>query len=162
MRETTNSTRSANVCLIPPVTCDIFRKIFLATSKKIHSASLSACVAVVTRPKNGRHHHSQLPLPEKIQTVDRPIHVLNIGSGPFLIQLAPGPGIRHPVGGEFVIITCNRQPELAFIEVAPGGWKSYEMVLRYAHLASEYLTDADSRIETLLESEEQHSTISLR
>ena len=28
-----------------------------------------------------------------------------------------------------------------------GGWKSYEMVLRYAHLAPEHLAQAASRIE---------------
>ncbi len=28
-----------------------------------------------------------------------------------------------------------------------GGWKSYEMVLRYAHLAPEHLSDAAARIE---------------
>ena len=28
-----------------------------------------------------------------------------------------------------------------------GGWKSYEMVLRYAHLAPEHLKKAASRIE---------------
>ena len=32
-----------------------------------------------------------------------------------------------------------------------GGWKSYEMVLRYAHLAPEHLADAASRIEKPLE-----------
>ncbi len=55
------------------------------------------------------------------------------------------------MNSEFAFIISNRQPELAFIEVAPGGWKTYEMVLRYVHLASEYLTDATSRIETPLD-----------
>ena len=32
-----------------------------------------------------------------------------------------------------------------------GGWKSYEMVLRYAHLAPERLTTAASRIDRRLE-----------
>ena len=31
-----------------------------------------------------------------------------------------------------------------------GGWKSYEMVLRYAHLAPEHLADAAARIERRL------------
>jgi integrase len=43
-----------------------------------------------------------------------------------------------------------------------GGWKSYEMVLRYAHLAPEHLAEAASSIEQPLESVEGHSTISLR
>ena len=32
-----------------------------------------------------------------------------------------------------------------------GGWKSYEMVLRYAHLAPEHLKKAASRIERKME-----------
>jgi len=43
-----------------------------------------------------------------------------------------------------------------------GGWKSYEMVLRYAHLAPEHLADAAARIEKPLETVANHSTISLR
>jgi integrase len=43
-----------------------------------------------------------------------------------------------------------------------GGWKSYEMVLRYAHLAPEHLADAAARIEQPLGSVEADSTISLR
>jgi integrase len=43
-----------------------------------------------------------------------------------------------------------------------GGWKSYEMVLRYAHLAPEHVADAASRIEKAPEIVERHSTISLR
>jgi len=43
-----------------------------------------------------------------------------------------------------------------------GGWKSYEMVLRYAHLAPEHLADAVARIEKPLETVANHSTISLR
>ena len=43
-----------------------------------------------------------------------------------------------------------------------GGWKSYEMVLRYAHLAPEHLADAASRIERPLGTVESNSTISLR
>jgi len=31
-----------------------------------------------------------------------------------------------------------------------GGWSSYEMVLRYAHLASEHLNDAANRIQGTL------------
>lgn len=44
----------------------------------------------------------------------------------------------------------------------PGGWKSYEMVLRYAHLAPEHLADVAQRIERKLGSIGENSTISLR
>ncbi|MET0117594.1 MAG: site-specific integrase [Sedimenticola sp.] len=43
-----------------------------------------------------------------------------------------------------------------------GGWKSYEMVLRYAHLAPEHLAEAAARIEQRLEIVEPNPTISLR
>jgi integrase len=43
-----------------------------------------------------------------------------------------------------------------------GGWKSYEMVLRYAHLAPEHLSDAAARIERGLEVVTSDATISLR
>ena len=43
-----------------------------------------------------------------------------------------------------------------------GGWKSYEMVLRYAHLAPEHLSNAAARIEREWETVEPNSTISLR
>ena len=43
-----------------------------------------------------------------------------------------------------------------------GGWKSYEMVLRYAHLAPEHLADAASRIEKPWETVGDCPTISLR
>ncbi|HSD68454.1 MAG TPA: site-specific integrase [Woeseiaceae bacterium] len=43
-----------------------------------------------------------------------------------------------------------------------GGWKSYEMVLRYAHLAPEHLSNAAARIERRLGIVESDSTISLR
>jgi len=43
-----------------------------------------------------------------------------------------------------------------------GGWKSYEMVLRYAHLAPEHLADAAARIERQWETVGENSTISLR
>jgi integrase len=43
-----------------------------------------------------------------------------------------------------------------------GGWKSYEMVLRYAHLAPEHLSTAASRIERNLEIVTSEATISLR
>ena len=43
-----------------------------------------------------------------------------------------------------------------------GGWKSYEMVLRHAHLAPEHLSDAAARIERGLGIVESDSTISLR
>jgi integrase len=43
-----------------------------------------------------------------------------------------------------------------------GGWKSYEMVLRYAHLAPEHLSSAAARIEQSWDVVEQNSTITLR
>ena len=43
-----------------------------------------------------------------------------------------------------------------------GGWKSYEMVLRYAHLAPEHLADAAARIERRFEVITHEATISLR
>jgi hypothetical protein len=43
-----------------------------------------------------------------------------------------------------------------------GGWKSYEMVLRYVHLAPGHLADAASRIEKPWETVADHGTISLR
>jgi integrase len=43
-----------------------------------------------------------------------------------------------------------------------GGWKSYEMVLRYAHLAPEHLSSAAARIERRIGSVEPNATISLR
>jgi hypothetical protein len=43
-----------------------------------------------------------------------------------------------------------------------GGWKSFEMVLRYAHLAREHLADAAKRIERTWEVIGQNPTISLR
>ena len=43
-----------------------------------------------------------------------------------------------------------------------GGWKSYEMVLRYAHLAPEHLSAAAQRIERVLGVVDGDSTISLR
>lgn len=43
-----------------------------------------------------------------------------------------------------------------------GGWKSYEMVLRYAHLAPEHLADAASRIERQWGDVNDNATFSLR
>ena len=43
-----------------------------------------------------------------------------------------------------------------------GGWKSYDMVLRYAHLAPEHLSDAAARIERDLENVADGATIELR
>lgn len=43
-----------------------------------------------------------------------------------------------------------------------GGWKSYEMVLRYAHLAPEHLSAAAQRIERVWGVVDGGSTISLR
>ena len=43
-----------------------------------------------------------------------------------------------------------------------GGWKSFEMVLRYAHLAPEDLSTAAQRIERVWTSSRGNPTISLR
>jgi integrase len=43
-----------------------------------------------------------------------------------------------------------------------GGWKSYEMVLRYAHLAPEHLSNAAARIEREWDVVNNEATISLR
>ena len=43
-----------------------------------------------------------------------------------------------------------------------GGWKSYEMVLRYAHLAPEHLSTAAARIEREVAVVASKATISLR
>ena len=43
-----------------------------------------------------------------------------------------------------------------------GGWKSYEMVLRYAHLAPEHLSAASQRLERAWGVVDGDSTISLR
>jgi integrase len=43
-----------------------------------------------------------------------------------------------------------------------GGWKSYEMVLRYAHLAPEQLASAAARIEQRIEPVVENATFSLR
>jgi integrase len=43
-----------------------------------------------------------------------------------------------------------------------GGWKSFEMVLRYAHLAPEHLANAAKRIEREWSVVERSSTIALR
>jgi len=40
-----------------------------------------------------------------------------------------------------------------------GGWKSYEMVLRYAHLAPEQLASAVARIEQRIEPVVQNATL---
>ncbi|MBM4219982.1 MAG: site-specific integrase [Gammaproteobacteria bacterium] len=43
-----------------------------------------------------------------------------------------------------------------------GGWKSFEMVLRYAHLAPDHLSQAAGRIERTWAIVENNPTISLR
>jgi hypothetical protein len=43
-----------------------------------------------------------------------------------------------------------------------GGWKSFEMVLRYAHLAPEHLSSAAARIERSLVNVGSNSTFTLR
>ena len=54
----------------------------------------------------------------------------------------------------------NRTSLQALMET--GGWKSYGMVLRHAHLAPDHLADAAARIEKPLETVVSNSTISLR
>lgn len=43
-----------------------------------------------------------------------------------------------------------------------GGWKSYEMVLRYTHLAPEQLAGASARIERRIEPVAQNDALLLR
>ncbi|TVT58823.1 MAG: tyrosine-type recombinase/integrase [Sedimenticola thiotaurini] len=43
-----------------------------------------------------------------------------------------------------------------------GGWKSYEMVLRYAHVASEHLADSAAQIDRRLEIVQKSHTIPTR
>ena len=43
-----------------------------------------------------------------------------------------------------------------------GGWKSDDMAWRYAHLAPEHIAAAAARIEKLLETVANQTTISLR
>jgi hypothetical protein len=43
-----------------------------------------------------------------------------------------------------------------------GGWKSYEMVLRYVNLSPEHLADVAQRIERQWENVGGNSTITLR
>jgi hypothetical protein len=43
-----------------------------------------------------------------------------------------------------------------------GDWRSYEMVLRYAHSAPDHLSHAAARIERVLEIVEPNSTKTLR
>ena len=43
-----------------------------------------------------------------------------------------------------------------------GGWKSYDIVLRYAHLAPDHLSHAAARIERTLAIVESNSTKTLR
>ena len=43
-----------------------------------------------------------------------------------------------------------------------GGWKSYEMMLRHAHLAPEHLSQAAHRIQRAREILEEDPAISLR
>lgn len=65
--------------------------------------------------------------------------------------------LRHTWASWHVMSGTNLQELMEL-----GGWKSYEMVLRYAHLAPEHLSDAAARIERGLEIVETDSTISLR
>jgi len=50
--------------------------------------------------------------------------------------------LRHTWASRHVMNGTNLQELMEL-----GGWKSYEMVLRYAHLAPEHLAQAASRIE---------------
>jgi len=65
--------------------------------------------------------------------------------------------LRH-TWASWHVMSGTTLPELMEL----GGWKSYEMVLRYAHLAPEHLSSAAARIERAIETVEQNSTISLR
>ncbi len=43
-----------------------------------------------------------------------------------------------------------------------GGWSSYEMVLRHAHLRSDHLSEAAKRLEnTILSHQDKHSVCEL-
>ncbi len=65
--------------------------------------------------------------------------------------------LRH-TWASWHVMSGTSLPELMEL----GGWKSYEMVLRYAHLAPEHLSNAAARIERALESVESNPTFSLR
>ena len=65
--------------------------------------------------------------------------------------------VRHTWASWHVMSGTNLQELMEL-----GGWKSYEMVLRYAHLAPEHLSSAARRIERPLGIVENRSTISLR
>ncbi|MCH8302247.1 MAG: site-specific integrase [Proteobacteria bacterium] len=65
--------------------------------------------------------------------------------------------LRHTWASWHVMSGTNLQELMEL-----GGWKSYEMVLRYAHLAPEHLSDAAARIERGLEIVTNDVTISLR
>ena len=65
--------------------------------------------------------------------------------------------LRH-TWASWHVMSGTSLPELMEL----GGWKSYEMVLRYAHLAPEHLSTAAARIERAMESVESNPTFSLR
>jgi len=66
-------------------------------------------------------------------------------------------GLRHTWASWHVMSGTSLQELMEL-----GGWKSYEMVLRYAHLAPEHLAEAAARIERRWAVVESDSTISLR
>jgi len=65
--------------------------------------------------------------------------------------------LRHTWASWHVMSGTNLQELMEL-----GGWKSYEMVLRYAHLAPEHLSNAAARIERGMEVVTNDATISLR
>ena len=65
--------------------------------------------------------------------------------------------LRHTWASWHVMSGTNLQELMEL-----GGWKSYEMVLRYAHLEPEHLSSAAARIERGLEIVTNDVTISLR
>jgi len=65
--------------------------------------------------------------------------------------------LRHTWASWHVMSGTNLQELMEL-----GGWKSYEMVLRYAHLAPEHLSDAAARIERGMGVVTDDATISLR
>jgi integrase len=65
--------------------------------------------------------------------------------------------LRHTWASWHVMSGTNLQQLMEL-----GGWRSYEMVLRYAHMAPEHLSEAARRIERTWEVKGQNPTISLR
>lgn len=66
--------------------------------------------------------------------------------------------LRHTWASPWHVMNGTSLQELMEL----GGWKSYEMVLRYAHLAPEQLASAAARIEQRFENVTKKATFSLR